>query len=90
MKQQHTPAPWSTSGTDIWGPHRIPGDGYQELIAHVCNISKKKEREMNAHLIASAPDLLEACELALLTFKNMKLNAHAEKMKIAIAKAKGK
>lgn len=51
-----------------------------------------QQAEANAHLIAAAPDLLLACEVALLKFKHSPLDLisiAADIIRAAIAKAKG-
>lgn len=52
---------------------------------------ENKERKANARLIASAPDLLDACESALeyIESSNGIMSFTADKLRQAIAKAKG-
>ena len=62
-KTTHTPGPWEANATAI-ETTASPA----VVIAHVVSdevwagASDPREREANQHLIASAPDLLEACE----------------------------
>lgn len=62
---KHTPGPWK-QGTR--GPNGCPIIGTEKglmvcMLAHSANESGQKEQaEANAHLIAAAPELLEALE----------------------------
>lgn len=89
MKNQHTPGPWIFTGN--------AGQVFafnSRKVADCGNCGMSKENASNAHLIASAPDLLHALDLLL-----NKLNAHGiknkhlvdaiEKAESAISKAKG-
>jgi hypothetical protein len=49
-----------------------------------------KEAIANAHLMAAAPDLLEACKLALQLLSPVKHAAYVEGIKQAISKAEGR
>ena len=54
---RHTPGPWKVVGTEIWGPHvrLVNGRGaYDE--------KDRAKNNANARLIASCPDLLDACK----------------------------
>ena len=55
MNAKHTPGTWSIDGL------HIVGNGYS--IAHI-NSHRTTEGRANAHLIAAAPELLEALEAA--------------------------
>ena len=54
----HTPGPWRVDRYDIMSP-----DGH--MIATTRGILELSHEEANARLIASAPDLLAACEAML-------------------------
>lgn len=101
----HTPGPWEAderlaSGT-IFGPEV---DGVQTFVAFVrlddtrerhdgrIEEVKSKEAKANARLIAAAPDLLEALDLAdrLLRGANMNRSVVENKVSAALAKAGGK
>lgn len=64
MKTQHTPGPWAVSKI---------GNPYEQYIIHAeedstgRNIAGSVEGRANAHLIAAAPELLEALKLCLET-----------------------
>ena len=87
---KHTPGPWeiqTTTGLQIYitQPQNIlnrkPGF-YAEVRRFTTNVDEVKA---NANLIAAAPDLLEACEIALASDdRNVQ---HV--LRSAIAKAKG-
>lgn len=88
-EQKHTPGPWISS---YRGFQVLTGDERRTI----CELKGKIERDeqvANARLIAAAPDLLAACELAYSGFgfpiddesHNRITNALAN----AIAKAKG-
>ena len=101
---QHTPGPWkATYGNDMSISIVAPGNAvYDEL--SICRVSAKdnsKEREQNARLIASAPELLEALEDILLgaeayakTVTNPEYRAmwdgQLAKARSAIARAEGR
>jgi len=87
MKTKHTPGPWRYNGkTDVYNANG----------ATICELYKGyqsiPECRANAHLIAAAPDLLEAME-GLLAWEPRQKD-HAERLAwedalAAIAKAKG-
>ena len=90
METKHTPGPWSW-GTDPMEnicdiTLDIDATGYSILRCCV------KPLEPNARLIAAAPELLEALELAhaMLSGANMNANVVEQKVRAAIAKATGK
>jgi hypothetical protein len=57
---KHTPGPWRVNGECIeYGPF-VAGDGW--CVAKI--VRDPPETEANAHLIAAAPELLEACKYA--------------------------
>ena len=58
MSAKHTPGPWFVrKGGSAWGNFSIDGDVF--FIAETIG-GLDKEEKANAHLIAAAPDLLEA------------------------------
>jgi hypothetical protein len=59
-ESKHTPGPWHCKTVPI-GRIWIQ-DSTTYAVAHVAK--SRKESEANAHLIAAAPELLEACEMA--------------------------
>lgn len=64
---KHTPGPWQAEGNEIW--HR--GNGYNDESdqhTYICDVVHPANRS----LIVAAPDLLEACEKALKTLKEIK------------------
>lgn len=65
MKQnKHTPGPWSVGELDENQFVNVyAADGYS--VAIEVQGEDLTEAEANAHLIAAAPELLEACETAL-------------------------
>lgn len=62
----HTPGPWAVGedGDVIWGAR------WKGAITHVAIVpfSKDPRVSADARLIAAAPELLEACEMAVQTF----------------------
>lgn len=82
---KHTPGPWKWDQPSVFNAAGIP-------IAHIFNHLDPKEKEANAQLIASAPDLLEALKSVLdelpqsMYPKNLK---YMQKAIAAIAKAQG-
>ena len=89
METKHTPGPWSWSRDTMEDRCDITlhseATGYSILYCCV------KPREPNARLMAAAPDLLEALELAhaMLCGANMNEKVVAKKVIAAIAKATG-
>jgi len=82
-----TPGKWIIDDSSMGRASRVVSeDGL--IIAECWNA----DQEANAHLIASAPDLLEACKmfLTLVTEQQLFSGAALVKAKEAIAKAEGK
>ena len=85
MTQKHTPGPWVIGYDNDTGPD---DDYFIEWVTAGPAQLHEKNADADARLIASAPDLLEALEMAQLwlefdgRFNMQKINA-------AIAKAKG-
>ena len=78
---KHTPGPWIIENNDILG--------HISAIVHVATIHN--DIDGNARLIASAPELLEACKDAYeLMSAGKVLTACERKLCKAIAKAEGK
>lgn len=103
--QGHTPGPW-----EVFAVMNI-GEGQKKYIGgyiagvrvDVCQIQftstiTKEERDANASLIAAAPELLEACRIALQGLEDYGHNKEWENnliadirtLQAAIAKAEGK
>ena len=98
---KHTPGPWTVenaSGVMLWiGAMRVPdearyglhtiitGIDIEDLTPEACAI-----KEANAHLIAAAPDLLEACEaVAATTWSRNTAEKIGAQVRAAIKKARG-
>jgi len=63
---KHTPGPWQANK---WAPGFevcAPGSHYT-----ICSLAGYNNEEANAQLIAAAPDLLEACKMALATIERL-------------------
>ena len=59
-EQKHTPGPWL-----FWGARILRKEGGEPREADIAEVEIKhdaKETQANGHLIAAAPDLLEACK----------------------------
>ena len=98
---KHTPGPWKFNGRSQSGKDSfnvigtVLGGKYK--IARCPFINENKldfaEAETNAQLIAAAPELLEACEAALIELEGYVPITNVEtldKLKVAISKALGK
>ena len=80
---KHSPAPWEIAETtrDILAETKGEGNGWYEIALSV-------NTKANAQLIAAAPELLEACKMALpLSIQSPKELEVRELMKKAIKKA---
>jgi hypothetical protein len=99
MKTKHTPGPWGVSIDKVSVIKDCGAQGNLILVcpplpeSHLEAFPFEKEMESNARLIAAAPDLLEALDLAEralenVTNENFKMQALAY-IKKAIAKATG-
>ena len=84
----HTPGPW-TASDERRGIFEIIHDG--DLLAQVWGVRPAGDgdlpAEANARLIAAAPELLEACQEALVWADNAGLKG---RLAAAIAKAEGR
>ena len=58
----HTPAPWKISKLGTMGDYDLTSNNYPLGILYHSQIH---DTEANAHLIEAAPELLAACQLAL-------------------------
>jgi len=63
METKHTPGPWSATNDTVKGPS---GNIVAECMGYSVKATAPEQRaqggrEANAHLIAAAPELLEAC-----------------------------
>jgi hypothetical protein len=63
MMNEHTPGPWKQNGPEIYAPEAYRHGSQFYDIAHSVNYMDD-EGTANAHLIAAAPELLEACKTA--------------------------
>lgn len=59
---KHTPGPWKVCGHDVAGDYDHFKEGVRVAISTIC---EKEERDANARLIASAPELLDALQSLL-------------------------
>jgi hypothetical protein len=94
---EHTPGPWEISRGAQNDPFSIEASAC--TVAHIKTTPRKWSPEANAHLIAAAPDLLEALEDLIsagaavhhyLGQATGKIHADAlQKARAAIAKAEG-
>lgn len=89
MTTKHTPGPWSWSRDTM--ENRCDITLHSEATGYSILYCCVKPREPNARLMAAAPDLLEALELAHATLcgANMNKKIVEQKVMAAIAKAKG-
>ena len=85
----HTPGPWSVEredGLDGWKGISVFSDAKLRIANLVMQLD---DREMaNAKLIAAAPELLAACERALLLIASYEYGSVRKACEDAIAKAK--
>jgi hypothetical protein len=99
---KHTPAPWEIGRADRGEDAAMvycnsPDDAYNGVRVADCNTNlflSKEQSFINARLIAAAPELLEACEIAadymhLHSSENTKTKADYSIIRSAIAKARG-
>ena len=110
MGIKHTPGPWEVTQIDCLGNEIVEYGNVRPVNRHMFGhetslpiadfyLWDMPEQRANAHLIAAAPDLLEALTDAVIDFDNWAahednhphehLVAWAEKARAAIAKAKG-
>lgn len=88
--KNHTPAPWQVA-ENIFGNTctyevytNVPTKSGMGGYTRICEVTPR-DQKANANLIAAAPDLLEACELVLMSDDL----AVRDVVRAAIAKAKG-
>lgn len=106
MSAKHTPGPWTLDEdrTDIHGDPRVLDALGRQVISSVVDWhddyatpEQKAEVRATLNLIAAAPDLLAACEVALEDLQMRALDEQpmpgqmvaAERLRTAIAKARG-
>lgn len=100
-KTKHTPGPWTKDSALIRGTYasiiaQSTTSKAKCIIAHIDSPLGKGEAEANAHLIAAAPELLNACKLAQglldgLAMANIyRLGTVYNDLTVIIAKAEGK
>lgn len=92
---QHTPGPWTIENHGSTYIISKPGDGY--ITRDVCRMDGSTmsafAQKANAHLIAAAPDLLEALQEIISAADGdgwSQLDAGFSKARAAIARARGK
>ena len=95
----HTPGPWSLSGESVYATRVDGPDGNKVALAQYLLSDGRSipEAIANARLISAAPDLLEACELAIHKLKSIPstdLGGHHDrvlmKLEDAVSKARRK
>jgi hypothetical protein len=85
---KHTAGPWISDGYERVRPASGAQDGTND-ICYVCHrLATGESCEANCRLIAAAPDLLTACEQALIEFDG-DTQGNLDQLRDAIAKAKG-
>lgn len=93
----HTPGPWKIE-TDVPTVGHAGIDAFaddDDLIHRVAEVTGGRtweEHAANIHLVCAAPDLLAACEAALVKFRATpldKVSVAADMLRDAIAKARG-
>lgn len=105
---KHTPGKWEVDGTSVYGLQDCSWQGkpdkknrfFLKVYSGGRDTASEEELEANARLIASAPELLEACKEVDLYFKGLimlgQISPEFEKSELynkiqqAIAKAEGK
>uniref|UniRef100_A0A6H1ZA77 Uncharacterized protein n=1 Tax=viral metagenome TaxID=1070528 RepID=A0A6H1ZA77_9ZZZZ len=101
--RKHTPGHWIVQNTrrfDQYPPMvevREIVNAKGNIIACAVYSDKGNEQLANAHLLAAAPELMEACRNAMEIYEHIKpacceefVEATYEKLKAAIAKAEGR
>ena len=96
MKTKHTPGPWSYETREPCGDTSRgwivtdPQSDNNDVLAHVDNENTREElgqsAEVNARLIAAAPDLLEALINTLSSFKSQVGRYTTDTIAIAVIK----
>jgi hypothetical protein len=104
MEARFTPGPWTFSTNDQWGDKRFyvaqqEGAPYTPnysdvatLIAETVSVERVAIQEANAHLIAAAPELLEALKLFVWPHQEGSRHTDTERQEIGravISKATG-
>jgi hypothetical protein len=90
FQMKHTSGPWKTNGRAGYAGHKV-ADATGRSVAAFPSTSNRaiEERDANAKLIAAAPDLLAALEMALPFIDGYKANSAdvVDAIKFAITKA---
>jgi len=100
MESKHTEGLWKVFGEksniNITAKFLNGTDPYRMPIAYIQTEGNCNDSMANAHLMAAAPELLEACELVMQMYEDDSMFRHPRncdailKTEQAIAKAKGK
>jgi hypothetical protein len=96
MKTSYTPGPWQVENGIVHIPHKTTHGGSYIYITSPITVRTAtmtgNENNANAHLIAAAPELLEACELFVTAIETLGKPSIADAgmaIRAAIAKARG-
>lgn len=87
-EQKHTPGPWTLAPCSHGGLILRRGDA----IGRDTHIQSSLQilPEADAHLIAAAPDLLQACKVAFVALAAPEWGEVQDQIRAAIAKAEGR
>lgn len=86
---KHTPGPWSyDTGPALSGRYHVVNDANGDMVCE-CYEGADSDREANAHLIASAPDMRKALDDLVNSFEKHRPKAYRDAARAAIAKARG-
>ncbi len=94
MSAQHTKGPWRVAKRfphqaffEVEHQNKAPGAASLVVARVTCRASWAEEQEANARLIAAAPDLLAACQVAFDQTCSVGRAKDWEQLRAAIAKA---
>ena len=93
MPNHYTPGPWHSDAGFITGRFQSDGQVHDICDPRCAPVELSDEMDANARLIAAAPDLLNALEMAVVTIKRLaktdSVNGTLDVANAAIAKATG-